>query len=103
VFDALTRTKLSAIEGRVFTSTLAFFKALLSGVTVADGVDTTQATANASRFVRDHGVEVVSLIPDHTPSIEAEFFASRWKERLDNRSDEGEKVQKLLTRDRRRA
>jgi hypothetical protein len=97
VFNALTKP--STPEERVFSSTLAFFKALLSGATVADGVDTMQATANISRFFRDHGVEAVNLILDHTPSIEAKVLASRWKEKLDRLSDEGEKVQKLLTRD----
>jgi hypothetical protein len=64
--------------------------------TIADGVDTTQATANVSRFFRDYGVEVVDLILGRTSSIEANVLTSWWKDSL---SDEGEKVRELLTRD----
>jgi hypothetical protein len=69
VFDTLTKP--SAPQERAF---FAFFEALLSGATIADGVDTMQATANVSRFFRDYGIKVVNLILDCTPFMRQRFL-----------------------------
>jgi hypothetical protein len=93
IFDGLTKP----VEPgeRVFSDTLAFFQALLSK---AHGEADRQSTTNITRFFRDHGAEIVTSIFDYMPAIEEEVLSLRTKERLAKLEQEGEKIQRLLSR-----
>ncbi|KAK7029172.1 hypothetical protein R3P38DRAFT_3314713 [Favolaschia claudopus] len=83
-------------EAAASSSAMEFFQSLMSR---GGDTDDAQASANLTRFLNTHAVEIIETIIDRVPAVGQEFLDKKFDEKLEKvLQAEGKAIQDLLTR-----